>query len=109
MLQQHCSGSRLPSSTLAIYLKNELSRRFSSIEAHHGPAVSTLLEPRFKKLPFADKTGLESIVRRLTQEISAILLGDSDNGPSESCNPSTEQTDESSASASIWDSFDKKK
>ena len=75
ILQQHCSSlsTANPGTTLAGSLNSELNCRFTSIETHYVTAVSTLLDPRFKKLPFADNTALGHTVNRLTQEVTTVI------------------------------------
>ncbi|XP_011410338.2 PREDICTED: zinc finger BED domain-containing protein 4-like [Amphimedon queenslandica] len=53
ILQQHCSSlyRANPSSVLTGSLNSELNNRFTSIETHYVTAVSTLLDPRLKKIP----------------------------------------------------------
>ena len=48
----------------------QMRRRFFNIEAHRMLAASTLLDPRFRKVAFADLSAAEQCVRRLTGEMA---------------------------------------
>ena len=115
ILQQHCSSlsTANPGTTLAGSLNSELNCRFTSIETHYVTAVSTLLDPRFKKLPFADKTALGHTVNRLTQEVTTVISESDDPSSSSSDHQFTNLLDlddflEETSAESIWDSFDQR-
>ena len=65
------------SSTSTRPLKKELivsmAKRFTNIEQIYALAVSTLLDPRFKKLAFGDTFLCTQTVQRLTSEVSSII------------------------------------
>ena len=78
-------------------------------------AVSTLLDPRFKKLSFVDKTALGHTMQRLTQELQTVIPKPNDPSISSSgleSRPTLQQTNppalEEISIESIWDSFDQK-
>ena len=115
LLQQQCSMSRQSqsnnSSTLATSLHSELISRFCTIETHYVTAVTTLLDPRFKKLPFSDKTPLSHTINRLTNELSSLPDDTDDSSLTTADASSTSQGDgnnKQSSASSLWDSFDKK-
>ena len=90
---------------LATKLQSELSCRFAPIEGAFVTAVTTLLDPRFKKLPFTTPSASEHAVSRVTAEISQILQGTDSEG--QTCDQTTTTASSSSNStSSLWDSFD---
>jgi hypothetical protein len=92
--------------TLAGSLTSELRHRF---ETHYVTAVSTLLDPRFKKLHFDDKSSLTNTINRITQEISQIQIHeDSSSIPEDSNLATPPNLEEQQSTGSIWDTFDKR-
>ena len=53
-------------------LLNQLRRRFGSMESNHFLAVSTLLDPRLKKIAFRDATAAQQGVDWIVQEMSSV-------------------------------------
>ena len=47
--------------------------RFTNIEMNYTLAVSTLLDPRFKKVGFGNASGCSQAVQRLTSEVASII------------------------------------
>ncbi|XP_011408502.2 PREDICTED: zinc finger BED domain-containing protein 1-like [Amphimedon queenslandica] len=90
--------SHLSTLPLAANISAELASRFSSIEGAYVTAATTLLDPRFKKLPFSSPTASDFAVSRIRNEVARLI-------PSET----TEATENSSEACtqSLWDSFDK--
>ena len=97
-----------PTNTIARTLSVELQRRFASIETKYATAVTTLLDPRFKKLPFSDRSFLDqTTLTRMTSELSSLLSAqppDASNIPGSS----NEVDEPRETSSSLWASFDKK-
>lgn len=62
-------------SNLTLDLKHELlssmSRRFTNMEANYTLTVSTLLDPRFKRLGFNDSSKYQSAMEKLGREMAA--------------------------------------
>ena len=58
-------------------LKHELlgsmRRKFTNIEGNYPLAVSTLLDPRFKKVGFGDTTACNQTVQRLMTELASVI------------------------------------
>lgn len=71
LLQQQYR-STLSSDTLASSHSTELNHRFLSIEAAFTTAVTTDLDPRFKKIPFAAQSSIDHTIRRIVQELSSL-------------------------------------
>ena len=67
-LQQLTAGTR--TTKLGDELCLQMRRGFLNIEAHHMLAASTLLDPRFRKVAFADMSAAEQCVRWLTGEMA---------------------------------------
>ena len=85
---------------LAAKLSAELSQRFAPIEGAYVTAVTTLLDPHFKKLSFTTPSASEHAVTLMTTEVSQLRLPDNvqqqesiDTSPNPGC--------------SLWDAFDK--
>ena len=109
LLKATSNGPNVP---LRPLLVQELMRRFSQVEQRYTMAVSTLLDPRFKKLAFADSAAVDQAIRRLKSEVielmSAVPANEeltSDDGTHGSTQlasgpPPTED--------SLWASFDRK-
>ncbi|XP_011407706.1 PREDICTED: zinc finger BED domain-containing protein 4-like [Amphimedon queenslandica] len=106
LLKATSNGPNVP---LRPLLVQELMRRFSQVEQRYTMAVSTLLDPRFKKLAFADSAAVDQAIRRLKSEVidlmSAVpandeLRNDDDTESASAGPPPTED--------SLWASFDRK-
>ena len=69
-LTVECVSSR---STLKQELLRSMAKRFTGLELHYSLAVSTLLDPRFKKIGFGDTTACNQAIQRLTTEVAAII------------------------------------
>ena len=54
-------------------LLSSMARRFTNIEINYTLAVSTLLDPRFKKVGFGNASACSQAVQRLTSEVAAII------------------------------------
>ena len=65
--------SSSPSVPLQPLLQREIQRRFSQIEHRFTLAVSTLLDPQFKKLIFSDMAAVDKIVRRLKEDVLNLI------------------------------------
>ena len=92
-----CSSSR---GRLKDELVRSMAKRFTGLESHYSLAVSTLLDPRFKKIGFGDPSAYNNTVQRLTAEVAAIVATGTQGSSSESrsSTPTTEnmvpETDE---------------
>ena len=89
---------------LAATLASQLSSRFSSIEGAYTTAVTTLLDLRFKKVPFSTTTSAEHAVTRIKNEVATLPSLDQ---RQEATGPST-STGNTPATPSLWDSFDQR-
>ena len=97
LLKAASSGPDIPLRSLLV---RELTRRFSQIEQRYTIAVSTLLDPRFKKLTFADTSAVEQAVRRLKEDVLNLI-------------PTPEETEDQTevechSSTGLWATFDEK-
>ena len=108
LLQQQYHLTR-SSSTLATTLSSELCRRFLSIESAYVTAVTTLLDPRFKKIPFRDQSALENTIRRITQELAAMQIAtqDTNDHNSNTTGDLSGSSEDQPSSSSLWAAFDK--
>ncbi len=98
-LQQLTTGSSHVTK-LGDQLCLQMRRRFLNMESNPLLAAATMLDPRMKKIAFADAGAAEQSVRRLTDEMAA--TGSADQDP-ESETSSTSATEESEG---LWNSFD---
>jgi len=89
-----------PQSAFKAALLQQMQQHFSNFESTYELAVSTLLDPRFKKHAFNNHSALETAQARLQNEISLIVQStDNSSGADNSVNDS---------SSSFWNMFDKK-
>ena len=58
-------------------LLSSMARRFTNIEMNYTLAVSTLLDPRFKKVGFGNASACSQTVLRLTSEVASIIASNS--------------------------------
>ena len=84
-------------------LKQELmfsmSRRFTGrIEGSYCLAVSTILDPRFKKVGFSDTSACNQSVQRLTSEVASVIASQS--------NDTTEEPTLPSEADALWSFID---
>ena len=79
-----CSCSTGPHCSLYQILMRELQKRFQQIEFVYVAAITTLLDPRFKKLAFVDHSALEQAIQWLQVEVRDIELQNEDEEPSDS-------------------------
>lgn len=98
--------NRSTPSQLAQELISQMSRRFGGLESKFYLAAATLLDPRFKKLPFSDPSSCQPIETRLQGMMSV-----EEPQPSTSSTCATEMLQESPAetekqSSSFWQRFD---
>ena len=100
LLQQHCRLQ--PHSLLSPHLISQLQRRFAGIEANYLTAVSTLLDPRFKKIPFADASCADQAIRRMTDQLKEHLIPIDDANSEVSLEETTQSTE------SLWNIFDER-
>ena len=104
-LQLQYSRVASQTSSLGIVLSRELRNRFVSIETAYITAITTLLDPRFKKLPFCNHSALDTVIRRITNELASIPSPQSA-VPMES--NAAEVLSDSVNSSDLWASFDNK-
>ena len=101
-LQQLTAGSS--SSKLCDGLCVQMRRRFLNIESNHMLAASTILDPRLKKLAFADVAAADQCVRRLTGEMTASESSNTE----EELSTSIESTDGGDGTSNeLWYAFDR--
>ncbi len=99
--QQH-----LPSHHTTASLSQELRQRFLTIESGYVMAVATLLDPRFKKLPFSDQSALDVVTRRMTHELASLKTSEGSQSESDGL-PATESLPVPKTNE-LWASFDQK-
>ena len=92
-------------------LQRELTKRFSQLEQRYTIAVSTLLDPRFKKLAFSDTSAVDQAVRRLQNEVLTIMStaaespqssGDQPSGTEEQSSARAQEKQESHKRDEFW-------
>jgi hypothetical protein len=108
LLLQRCSNnqSEIPISKL---LADNICQRFRTLETSSLTSVTTLLDPRFKKIPFSVASSCEPTINRIASEMASF-----DENPqigalsSSSSSVSSEVSSSSSSSNSLWNAFDAK-
>ena len=104
LLLRSCSAG--PNIPLCQNLIQELNKRFSRIEQRYTMAVATLLDPRFKKIAFADTSAVDQAVRRLQGEVKAMIDDEAHQAP---WNPDLQQSNNDQPTvAGLWVAFDEK-
>ena len=76
------------------------------MEANKILSLSTLLDPRFKKLAFANKDATEKGLRILVSEASSADVNHYDSTTPESTSLSSQPTSSTSSTSSLWQLFD---
>ena len=108
LLQQVTASSLDPSlgvqSALKAALIQQMQQHFSGLENTYSLAVSTLLDPRFKKHAFTDMAALEAAQTRLLGEITQTV--NPADIPSNAAD--TFQAKDNSSCNSFWNMFDRK-
>ena len=97
---QRLVSNKMTTRPLAVYLVTEMKGRFLGMEANKILSLSTLLDPRFKKLAFADKDATEKGLRILVSEASS-----ADVNPYDSTTQA-QPTSSTSSTSSLWQLFD---
>ncbi|CAL1542713.1 unnamed protein product [Lymnaea stagnalis] len=91
-----------PQSALKNALISQMQQHFTSVENNYKLAVSTLLDPRFKRHAFTDATALELSHQRLLSELATVVqISDTPSLPSD---PSYAND----TAGSFWNMFDRK-
>ena len=92
---------------LAMYLVNEMKGRFLGMEENKMLALSTIVDPRFKKLAFVDCDTTEKAIRALVSEASAsVHQQNSSDEPWSSSSSSHTASSTTSSSSGLWQLFD---
>ena len=78
---------------LAAELSSELTHRFAPIEGAYITAVTTLLDPRFKKLPFSTSSSAKHAITRMITEVESFHQSESDKRVHDSTTHRTAQTE----------------
>ena len=100
---QHLLSTQTTTHPLAEHPVTEMRSRFLGMEDNKMLALSTLLDPRFKKLAFADRDAAEKGIRTIVSEASVDVNTSSDPGPASSQTNSTHST---SLEPNLWQVFD---
>ena len=98
---QHLTSGTDKDITLVTELTAQLRRRFTNIESAHLLAISTLLDPRIKKLAFQDSGAVRQGEQWIIQEMAGLVPADSQPSVDDTQSTSTEKT-------GLWDLFDAK-
>ena len=105
LIMQQCTQER-QSKNLACILSAQLLHCFASIESAYVTAVATLLDPRFKKIPFSNTSAVEQSIRRLTVEMKDLEPQTIETNSTDLFEP--REGPSSKETHSLWESFDKK-
>lgn len=110
MIDDDMDGLTLRNIPLSEELKKQMSRRFATVEGIFLVGAATILDPRFKKLPFADASNIKAIEERLKNILRSKYTNyasESSTAPSVPSLPGPESTIKS-GKKSLWNSFDAK-
>lgn len=93
-----------PQSALKNALITHMQTQFANVENNYKLAVSTLLDPRFKRHAFTDATALELAQQRLLSEIAAVVQ----NSDTQNLGGDSSAFTADSSVSSFWNMFDRK-
>ncbi|XP_005113603.1 zinc finger BED domain-containing protein 1-like [Aplysia californica] len=100
--------SQEPQSPLRDQLQLELRRRFSCLEGNFTLGAATLLDPRFKRLPFADPSSATKVEDRLINMMTRSEPSEQTVLAQTPLDSEAEEREEPPRKKSLWDTFDRK-
>ncbi|XP_005100965.1 zinc finger BED domain-containing protein 4 [Aplysia californica] len=103
-LQSCLSELQYQDFTFTLVLQTELSRLSSSLEGNFTVGASTVLDPRFKYLPFSDSAKAKNIESRLTSMLTEVYEVKS----TDSSNFTVPDEKSATNEKSLWNKFDSK-
>ena len=106
LLLRSCTQS--PNTLLRQNLVQELNRRFSRIEQRYTMAVATLLDPRFKKIGFADASAVDQAIRRLQGDVRPMIENEAQQAEQNINDESRTNDQQTDAVTGLWATFDEK-
>ncbi|XP_028414611.1 zinc finger BED domain-containing protein 4-like [Dendronephthya gigantea] len=105
---QHITAGRSHETTLGSELSAQMRRRYTAIERAHLLALSTLMDPRLKKMAFSNSEAARQGEQWITQEAKDLITAatefpaEEQDGNMQSCGEVGEP------SSGLWEFFDKK-
>lgn len=84
-------------------LLSQMSHRFSNFEDKAVVAVGTLLDPRFKKIPFASETSVDKMSRQIVSDATALANANEQHQPTPQPSSMSAAT---TAPSAVWEYFD---
>lgn len=82
-------------------LMSQMKSRFANMEDKGVVAVSTLLDPRFKKIPFASESSIEKMSRQIIGDAAALA-----NNEQQPTTPPTDSATQIATTSAVWEYFD---
>lgn len=108
---QDCSVSRKSSIfSLCDELQKQFAKKFTGMEANFHIAAGTLLDPRFKKVPFADSGNSKRIEERLINIMKPTVgnQGDQQASSTAATRQETQESQTPERKRTLWKMFDEK-
>ena len=102
---QHLTAGSSHQTSLRSQLSAQMRRRYTAIERAHLLAVSTLIDPRMKKMAFSNQEAARQAEQWIIQEARDTIEAEATTAGTQ--NDNTEGRDEQSAPG-LWDLFDQK-
>ena len=96
---QHFNTSHTCTSSLKDMLTQEMRSRFLNMEGNQLLASATIIDPRFKKIPFSDRNAAERVIRQTVTEVSS-------HTPAGSTETDTTSSFDEPSTNSVWHFFD---
>lgn len=94
---EHLTAKLTKDMPLVLELKAQMRRRFENLESSHLLALSTMLDPRLKKLALSDSGAVQQGEQMILQEMSELVPVHSDQ---------IAQSSDTPATSGLWDFFD---
>ncbi|MPC72059.1 Zinc finger BED domain-containing protein 1 [Portunus trituberculatus] len=108
MIDDDMDGETLTNFPLCDELKKQMGRRFAALEGIFIVGAATILDPRFKKLPFADASNIKAIEKRLKKLVRPMNNKEALENSAAPSVPSLPESTTKSGKKSLWNSFDAK-
>ena len=96
-------------SLLSQRLTSQMASRFQNLEEKIVIGIATLLDPRFKKIPFSNATAIQQMKRQIIGDASALIADDDtemDDSDAVSPNNSNNTSTIVTVSSPVWEIFD---
>ena len=105
---QHLTAGSSCETSLGSKLSAQMRRRYTAIEQAHVLALSTLMDPRMKKMAFSNREAARQGEQWIIQEAKDLIAQESTAGAQVPQNDKTAESHGEQNSPGLWDLFDQK-